>query len=222
MGIEFCIMIQDELNHFDTIKILGKGISGTVKLVKHQVTGDLSAVKIISKKNDLDVTKQKDILIKAKREIGLMRLCNHPNILKLQFMTETQDNIYIFEDYAPNGSLFDIIQTLDIPTSIKYFRQLVYGIEYLHHIGICHRDLKPENILLDPNKDVIIVDFGFASWMPDSIYHNNCGSLHYVAPEVLKSEPYNGKTADIWSLGVILFAMLTVCIYIYISLFLYF
>ena len=206
-------MIPDELAHYQTIKILGQGITGTVKLIEHEITGDLSAVKIISKKG-IDGAKQKDIMRKAKREIGLMHLCNHPNILQLQFITENQNYIYIFEDYAPNGSLFDIIPNIDVQTSLTYFRQLVYGIEYLHQIGICHRDLKPENILLDPNKDAIIADFGFASWMPDSIYHNNCGSLHYAAPEILKSEPYNGKPADIWSLGVIFFAMITVCIYL--------
>jgi BR serine/threonine kinase len=92
--------------------------------------------------------------------------------------------------------------------ALNLFRQIIGGLEYLHCHGICHRDLKPENILLDGFNDLKIADFGFARWMRSNIAETSCGSPHYAAPEVVRGIPYDGKAADIWSCGVILFALL--------------
>jgi BR serine/threonine kinase len=91
---------------------------------------------------------------------------------------------------------------------MHFFRQIVYGIEYLHAHAICHRDLKPENILLDEFDNVRIADFGFARWMKSNVAETSCGSPHYAAPEVIRGHPYDGRAADVWSCGVILYALL--------------
>jgi serine/threonine protein kinase len=93
---------------------------------------------------------------------------------------------------------------------MNFFRQIIYGVEYLHVHAICHRDLKPENILLNETNDLKIGDFGFARWMKANIAATSCGSPHYAAPEVIRGTPYDGRAADIWSCGVILFALLAV------------
>ena len=99
--------------------------------------------------------------------------------------------------------------------ALDFFRQLIYGLEYLHTHGICHRDLKPENILLDEYDHIKIADFGFARWMPSNIAETSCGSPHYAAPEVIRGIPYDGRKSDIWSCGVILFALCAVCIFFF-------
>ena len=91
---------------------------------------------------------------------------------------------------------------------MEFFRQIVFTVEYLHSLGICHRDLKPENILLDSCTRIKLADFGFARWVKSSLTETACGSPHYAAPEIIKGLHYDGKIADIWSLGVILFALL--------------
>jgi BR serine/threonine kinase len=91
---------------------------------------------------------------------------------------------------------------------MQLFRQIIYGLEFLHCHAICHRDLKPENILLDRFNDVKIGDFGFARWMRRNVVDTSCGSPHYAAPEVVRGVPYDGRAADIWSCGVVLFALL--------------
>lgn len=94
--------------------------------------------------------------------------------------------------------------------AVRIFRQMISGLSYCHRFNICHRDLKPENILMDRNKNVKIVDFGMAALQPANKWLNtSCGSPHYASPEVIKGQNYRGDKADVWSCGVILFAMLT-------------
>ena len=102
--------------------------------------------------------------------------------------------------------------SIDEITAIRFFRQIIYGIDYLHSHSICHRDLKLENILLDEQDNVKIGDFGFARWMKTNIAETSCGSLHYAAPEVVKGTKYDGRIADVWSCGVILYSLIAVCL----------
>ena len=187
---------------------LGSGVTGKVKLAQHRQTGSRVAIKIIKKAHfDRDPQLQR----KIHREIALMRLFDHPHLLKLVEVCESQNHLYIVLEYAEHGELFDFIaarKSLDIETGMKFFRQIVYGLEFLHSHAICHRDLKPENILLTEFNDVKIGDFGFARWMKSNIAETACGSPHYAAPEVIRGVPYDGRAADIWSCGVILFALL--------------
>ena len=115
-------------------------------------------------------------------------------------------------EYVEGGELFDHISSnirLSEPEAIRIFRQLIAGLSYCHRFNICHRDLKPENILMDSNHNIKIVDFGMAALQPANKWLNtSCGSPHYASPEVINAEQYRGDKADIWSCGVILYAML--------------
>ena len=193
-------------------KSLGQGTTGKVKLAIHTVTHQQVAIKIISKES---FAQRPNLQSKIQREIALMRLVDHPHLLKLVDVLESPRHLYIVLEYAQSGELFDYLvknSSLEPDVALRFFRQIIYGLEYLHSMGICHRDLKPENILLDEHLDVKIADFGFARFVKSHIAETSCGSPHYAAPEVIKGQPYDGRSADIWSCGVILYALLAVCI----------
>ena len=189
-------------------RVIGGGTTGKVKLGYHKETGDQVAIKIISKSA---FDEKPNLQVKVRREIALMKVVKHPNILSLVDVFESSRHLYIVVEYAQRGELFDFIVergNLVEDVAIDFFRQIVLAIEYLHSHGICHRDLKPENILLDRNNRIKVADFGFARWVRSSIAETSCGSPHYAAPEVIRGVPYDGKQADIWSMGVILYALL--------------
>ncbi|OHS95141.1 CAMK family protein kinase [Tritrichomonas foetus] len=192
-------------------KHLGQGTTGKVKLAINTETQQLVAIKIICKES---FAQRPNLQTKIQREIALMRLVDHPHLLKLVDVLESPRHLYIVLEYAQNGELFDFLvqrNALEPDIAMKFFRQIIYGLEYLHSLGICHRDLKPENILLDSNLNIKIADFGFARFVKSHIAETACGSPHYAAPEVIKGQPYDGRSADIWSCGVILYALLAVC-----------
>ena len=194
------------------VRNLGSGSTGKTKLGIHQETKQPVALKIIRKE---DFSQKPELQSKIQREIALMRLFDHPNILKLVDILESPRHLYIGLEYASKGELFEYVvskKTLTEEEAMNFFRQIIYGVEYLHSLGVCHRDLKPENILLDDNSIIKIADFGFARYTKQFIAETSCGSPHYVAPEVIGGESYDGRTADIWSCGVILYALITVCI----------
>lgn len=116
-------------------------------------------------------------------------------------------------EYVEGGELFHhICENGCLPESeaIRIFRQMISGLSYCHRFNICHRDLKPENILMDRNRNIKIVDFGMAALQPANKWLNtSCGSPHYASPEVIRGQNYRGDKADVWSCGVILYAMLT-------------
>src|SRR6187402_891099 len=121
---------------------------------------------------------------------------------------------YLVLEYVDNGELFEHITAkgrLDEEEAVKYFRQILSAVGYCHSFKICHRDLKPENILLTKNLDIKIADFGMAALhqSPDHKLKTSCGSPHYAAPELIKGSTYRGNGVDIWSMGVILYAMLS-------------
>ena len=187
---------------------LGAGTTGKVKLAIHSQTQKKYAIKIIKKDSFND---RPNLLEKIQREIALMKLVDHPHILKLADFLESPRHFYIVLEYASRGELFDYLvenKVLSEDVAIRFFRQIIYGLEYLHSLGICHRDLKPENILLDENLNIKIADFGFARFVKSNIAQTSCGSPHYAAPEVIRGQPYDGRAADIWSCGVILYALM--------------
>ena len=186
---------------------IGSGSIGKVKLAKNMRTGEEVAVKVIQKAVFANSTVLRN---RIQREIALMRIFDHPNILSLYNVIESDRNIYLIEKYAAHGSVFDVIQTLSLESVLNLFRQIIYGLEYLHQHGVCHRDIKPENLLLDAADQLMIADFGFARWMPMNIANTTCGSPHYTAPEVMSGKQYDGRAADVWSSGVVLYAMITV------------
>ena len=192
-------------------RTLGSGTTGKVRLAIHQDTGEKVAIKII-RKSAFEV--KPNLEMKVHREISLMKIVSHPNILKLIDVYESERHLYVVLEYAEHGELFDYLvmkRNLEEQQAFEFFRQIVLAIEYLHVHGICHRDLKPENILLDGQNRIKIADFGFARWVKRGIAETSCGSPHYAAPEVIRGTPYDGRKADIWSLGIILYALLAVC-----------
>ena len=202
---------QANLGPYALLDQLGCGTTGKVKLAIHIETQKKYAIKIIKKDSFND---RPALLTKIQREIALMRLVNHEHILKLVDFLESPRHLYIVLEYASKGELFDYLvehRTLSEEEASRFFRQIIYGLEYLHSLGICHRDLKPENILLDEDLNIKIADFGFARFVKSNIAETSCGSPHYAAPEVIRGQPYDGRAADIWSCGVILYALLAVC-----------
>ena len=205
---------RQEVGNYILGQSLGEGMTGKVKLAVHKDTGKQFAIKIINK-SQFDV--KPDLQRKIHREIALMRLLDHPHILKLEEVCESPRHLYIVLEFAHHGELFDYLisrRKLTPEVGIEFFRQIIYGLDYLHTHAICHRDLKPENILLNEFDQVKIADFGFARWLRTSIAETSCGSPHYAAPEVVRGLHYDGRAADIWSCGVILYALLAVCILI--------
>ena len=198
---------SQRIGDYNVLYSLGTGTTGKVKLGEHYQTKKHVAIKIIKKGN---FDKYPQLQAKVHREIALMRILDHPHLLKLVEVCESTRHLYIILEYAQHGELFDYLvarRTIELELALKFFRQIIYGLEFLHEHAICHRDLKPENILLDENDDIKIGDFGFARWMKANIAETSCGSPHYAAPEVIRGVPYDGRAADIWSCGVILFAL---------------
>lgn len=153
---------------------------------------------------------------RVSREIKILKLARHPNIVQLYEIIETPRQLYLITEYVPGGELFDYIvanRRLKEEEACKFFQQIISGIEYLHELGIVHRDMKPENLLLDHAGQIKLVDFGLSNtYTGDETLRTACGSPCYAAPEMISGEPYHGSKVDVWSCGVILFAM--VCGYL--------
>ncbi|CUM66528.1 uncharacterized protein PRCAT00004195001 [Priceomyces carsonii] len=194
---------------------LGEGEFGKVKLGWRKDGKQPSQVAIKLIKRDT-ILKDSESEIKIHREINSLKLLKHPNIVSLVEVMKSGKYIGIVLEYASGGELFDYIlknKVLKENDAKKIFAQLVSGVDYMHSKGLIHRDLKLENLLLDKHKNVIISDFGFVnSYNKDKndFMKTSCGSPCYAAPElVLTQSPYEGRKVDIWSLGVILYAMLS-------------
>nr|XP_044624077.1 MAP/microtubule affinity-regulating kinase 3-like [Equus asinus] len=141
---------------------------------------------------------------------GLARL-RHPHILRLVEVIESEETLFIISEYVRGGNLLDHLMKhgpLTEEEARGWFRQLVSALQYCHRRGVIHRDLKPENVLLDPAGSAKLADFGFCSLDPGGPLSTFCGTPGYMAPEVMRLQPYAGPPADVWSLGVLLHAML--------------
>ncbi|ODV82188.1 kinase-like protein, partial [Suhomyces tanzawaensis NRRL Y-17324] len=193
---------------------LGEGEFGKVKLGWRKDGKHPSQVAIKLIKRD-SILKDSESEIKIHREINSLKLLNHPNIVNLVEVMKSGKYIGIVLEYASGGELFDYIlhhKYLKENVAKKLFAQLISGVDYMHSKGLIHRDLKLENLLLDKHKNVIISDFGFVNSYnreKNDLMKTSCGSPCYAAPElVLTQSPYEGRKVDIWSAGVILYAML--------------
>lgn len=149
---------------------------------------------------------------RVSREIHILKLIRHPNIIQLYEIIETPKKLYLIMEYASGGELFEYIvknNKLNEVEACLLFHQIVAGIEYIHKLHIVHRDLKPENLLLDEKNSIKIVDFGLSNtYKLDETLKTACGSPCYAAPEMIAGKLYKGIEVDIWSAGVILFAMI--------------
>ncbi|KAK4515419.1 uncharacterized protein ATC70_010364 [Mucor velutinosus] len=202
---------QNKLGPYNLLQTLGEGEFGKVKLGIHIETGQEVAIKLIKKEGDGSDTR----INKVEREISVLKTLNHPYIVKLYNVVETEKYIGIILEYASGGELFEYIlahRYLKEKDAKRFFAQLISSIQYMHKRKIVHRDLKLENLLLDKNRNIIVTDFGFANQFAsaaDDMMATTCGSPCYAAPElVVNAGLYAGSAVDIWSCGVILYAML--------------
>ncbi|XP_029161770.1 serine/threonine-protein kinase BRSK2 isoform X1 [Nylanderia fulva] len=188
-------------------KTLGKGQTGLVKLGVHCVLGKKVAIKIINREK-----LSESVLMKVEREIAIMKLIDHPHVLGLSDVYENKKYLYLVLEHVSGGELFDYLVKkgrLTPKEARRFFRQIISALDFCHSHSICHRDLKPENLLLDEKNNIKIADFGMASLQPaGSMLETSCGSPHYACPEVIRGEKYDGRKADVWSCGVILYALL--------------
>ncbi|KAF5807253.1 putative protein kinase CAMK-AMPK family [Helianthus annuus] len=196
------------LHNYKLGKTLGHGSFGKVKIAEHTLTGYKVAVKILNRRK----LKNPEMEEKVRREIKICRLFVHPHIIRLYEVIETPLDIYVVMEYVKSGELFDYIVEkgrLNENEARKIFQQIISGVEYCHRNMVVHRDLKPENILLDSRGNVKVADFGLSNIMRDGHFlKTSCGSPNYAAPEVVSGKLYAGPEVDVWSCGVILYALL--------------
>lgn len=149
---------------------------------------------------------------KVRREINILKMCTHPHIIRLYEVIDTPSDIFVIMEFVSGGELFDYIVSrgrLPPDEARHFFHQIVSGIEYCHYHRIVHRDLKPENLLLDGDNNIKLADFGLSNVAHDGDFlRTSCGSPNYAAPEVISGNLYAGAEVDVWSCGVILYALL--------------
>eukprot|EP00002_Diphylleia_rotans_P026210 TRINITY_DN5214_c0_g1_i2.p1 TRINITY_DN5214_c0_g1~~TRINITY_DN5214_c0_g1_i2.p1 ORF type:complete len:426 (-),score=87.43 TRINITY_DN5214_c0_g1_i2:74-1351(-) len=189
-------------------KTIGSGSTGKVKLGTHSMDGSKVAIKMLRKDS---VNLKPSMRKKVEREIAILKLIDHPHVLKLVDVYETDLFLFIILEHVEGGELFDYLVSkskLPLHEALHFFQQIIMGLEYCQSLMICHRDLKPENLLLDLRGNIKIADFGMASLNPKgSLLQTSCGSPHYASPQVVQGIKYNGMQSDIWSCGVILYAL---------------
>ena len=197
---------------YEMKEVIGKGKFGVVNLGIHKKTGQQVAIKILNKEN-IKTLEDKELV---RIEIGILKLCHHPNIVRLLDHLENNDYIYIVTEYIEGGTLGQYFKKKKFNFSERQatniMSQIANGVKYLHQYGIVHRDLKPDNIMITQQNDygvIKIMDFGLSKIVsPNERMVDGYGTLSYVAPEVLLRTPYN-KEVDMWSMGVILYYMLS-------------
>ena len=196
---------------YELKEVIGKGKFGVVNLGIHKKTQQQVAVKIINK-DSIKTAEDKELV---RIEIGILKLCHHPNVVRLLDHLENEDYIFIVTEYIEGGTLGQYFKKKNFNFSERQASsimiQIASGVKYLHTYGIVHRDLKPDNIMITQQNEfgvIKIMDFGLSKIVStQEKMVDGYGTLSYVAPEVLLRTPYN-KEVDIWSMGVILFYML--------------
>uniref|UniRef100_A0A3P8QN04 Serine/threonine-protein kinase Chk1 n=1 Tax=Astatotilapia calliptera TaxID=8154 RepID=A0A3P8QN04_ASTCA len=194
---------------WDVVQTLGEGAYGEVRLLVNRQTEEAVAVKVI------DTSQAKECAENVKKEVCIHKMLKHTNIVRFFGHRKEGPTVYLFLEYCTGGELFDRIEP-DVGMAEKdahrFFQQLIAAVEYLHDFGITHRDIKPENILLDDKDNLKLTDFGLATMFRfkgrERRLNRLCGTLPYVAPELLSQTEYRAQPADIWACGIVLTAML--------------
>ena len=197
------------VNDYTFGETIGEGTFGKVKRGTHKLSNCSVAIKILEKDRIIDLSD----IERVKREISILCKLSHQNCIQLYQIIDSHKHIFLIMEYCSNGELFDYIvqnSRIDEYESCRLFHHIINGISHCHTYGIIHRDLKPENLLLTNNYQTIkIVDFGLSNTCDNNkLLQTACGSPCYAAPEMIKGQRYMGRCVDIWSCGVILYALL--------------
>lgn len=191
-------------------RMLGHGTFAKVYHARNLKTGKSVAMKVVGKEKVIKV----GMMEQVKREISVMKMVKHPNIVELHEVMASKSKIYFAMELVRGGELFSKIAKGRVREDVArvYFQQLISAVDFCHSRGVYHRDLKPENLLLDEEGNLKVTDFGLSAFTEhlkqDGLLHTTCGTPAYVAPEVLGKKGYDGAKADIWSCGVILYVLL--------------
>uniref|UniRef100_A0A3Q1AIX7 non-specific serine/threonine protein kinase n=1 Tax=Amphiprion ocellaris TaxID=80972 RepID=A0A3Q1AIX7_AMPOC len=200
-SIALCSDEQPHIGNYRLLKTIGKGNFAKVKLARHILTGREVSSKTLKEQKQLF------------REVRIMKTLNHPNIVQLFEVIETEKTLYLIMEYASGGEVFDYLVAhgrMKEKEARAKFRQIVSAVHYCHQKNIVHRDLKAENLLLDADSNIKIADFGFSNEFTEgSKLDTFCGSPPYAAPELFQGKKYDGPEVDIWSLGVILYTLVS-------------
>eukprot|EP01013_Petalomonas_cantuscygni_P022669 TRINITY_DN43970_c0_g1_i1.p1 TRINITY_DN43970_c0_g1~~TRINITY_DN43970_c0_g1_i1.p1 ORF type:complete len:334 (+),score=63.06 TRINITY_DN43970_c0_g1_i1:186-1187(+) len=204
---------------YELLGVIGRGTFSEVRKAIHVESKEMVAVKIISKQ----LLMEQSLIAQLQREVAILKNIKHRNVVNLSQVLRTRSNIYLVLELVDGGDLDRVVrqkQRLEEATAREYFRQTIAGLAYVHKHGVAHRDLKPDNLLIGSDGNIKISDFGLAragaatrelggleSQAKDFV--TRCGTPNYVAPEVLTEATYNGFRADVWSVGVILFVLLS-------------
>ena len=203
---------EEIFSKYYTKQPIGKGTFSTVKLGINKETREKVAIKILEKSK----IKIKDDLERINREIKMLKDFNYINVIKIYEILENESYHYFIMEYCENGELFNHIvdlQRLSDKEASYFYYQLINGLEYIHSKGVVHRDLKPENLLLGKGNILKIIDFGLSNFFNGKyLLSTPCGSPCYASPEMVSGKKYDGFKIDIWSTGIILYAM--VCGYL--------
>uniref|UniRef100_A0ACD5VPT3 Uncharacterized protein n=1 Tax=Avena sativa TaxID=4498 RepID=A0ACD5VPT3_AVESA len=198
------------MNRYELGRMLGQGTFAKVYHARNLASNQSVAIKVIDKEKVLRV----GMIEQIKREISIMRLVRHPNVVQLHEVMASKSKIYFAMEYVRGGELFGRVARgrLKEDPARKYFQQLIGAVDFCHSRGVYHRDLKPENLLVDEHGNLKVSDFGLSALKEcqkqDGLLHTTCGTPAYVAPEIINKKGYDGEKADIWSCGVILFVLL--------------
>jgi serine/threonine protein kinase len=191
-------------------KILGVGSFGKVRVAWNKLTGEKVAIKTYEKSR----LKEQNQWKRAQQEVRLMERLNHRNVIRLFETIESAKRVHIVMEFCGGGNLCSYVKMrkrLGEDEARRIFQQLALSLEYLHSKDIVHRDVKLENVLFDGEKNCKLVDFGFSVYVRDKKLKIFCGTPSYMAPEIVQRTEYLGKPVDIWSLGVVLYALLCGC-----------
>uniref|UniRef100_A0AAR2JB08 non-specific serine/threonine protein kinase n=1 Tax=Pygocentrus nattereri TaxID=42514 RepID=A0AAR2JB08_PYGNA len=198
---------QPHVGNYRLLKTIGKGNFAKVKLARHVLTGR----EVMHK--GIILSLPHSLLQNLFREVRIMKILNHPNIVKLFEVIETEKTLYLIMEYASGGEVFDYLVAhgrMKEKEARAKFRQIVSAVQYCHQKRIVHRDLKAENLLLDADMNIKIADFGFSNeFTIGSKLDTFCGSPPYAAPELFQGKKYDGPEVDVWSLGVILYTLVS-------------
>lgn len=195
------------MEQYILLETIGTGGFAKVKLAIHVLTGEKVAIKIMDKQ-----TLGED-LPRIQVEIAALKELSHQHICRLYQVVETESKIFLVLEYCPGGELFDYIverERLEEVEARQFFRQIVAAVAYIHYRGYAHRDLKPENLLLDEDQNLKLIDFGLCAKPKGGMttqLETCCGSPAYAAPELITGQEYIGSQADVWSMGVLLYAL---------------